>query len=136
MNSSQIERRQHHRSFFARENDIIARFTIPGNNQKPTIVKVLNLSVGGIFFAWRSHRSIDLKIGDEIMFEELRKGDHQILLLQVGARVVWVSEEFSLNFSGVGSKFIDISPDKQAGIDHFVKLCKDDSNLRFSSPQK
>ncbi len=89
-----IERRQFNRSLFSLENEIIAKFTIAHSQEKPFIVHVRNISEGGVFFTWRSHRNINLKVGDHIVFQEIRKGERTILSLELTAKIVWKSEDF------------------------------------------
>jgi hypothetical protein len=105
------ERRKFERIFFSKQDEIMASLVIPEYSEKPIAVQIMNLATGGIFFTIRSIRNIDLEIGQTIIFKEIYDNSNHAFTLNIHAKVIWILEDDSAEFTGVGSKFIE-SPDE------------------------
>ncbi len=82
------------------------------------------MSHGGIFFTFRSTRELRLQNGDHIIFKEFREQDLPPFAIQIEAKIVWVLDEPAMEFVGVGSKFINLSPENKEKLEQFIQTCQ------------
>ena len=121
MAESGQERRQYIRALFGHEKKISAVFTTTLNPQKSIIVQVVNLSQGGIFFSFRSTRQLHLQQGEHILFKEFRESDFPPFPIEIEAKIVWILDEPAMEHTGVGSKFIQLSPENLERLLQFIQ---------------
>jgi|MudIll2142460700_1097286.scaffolds.fasta_scaffold42550_3 c-di-GMP-binding flagellar brake protein YcgR len=115
------ERRQFIRAFFSHEKKISAVFSTIQSPQKAIFVQVVNISHGGVFFTFRSTRELQLQKGDRIVFKEFREKDLPPFSIHLEATIVWVLDEPAMEFVGVGSKFINLSPENKDKLELFIQ---------------
>jgi len=120
MAESGQERRQFIRALFGHEKKISAVFTTAQNPQKSIFVQVVNMSLGGVFFTYRSTRQLHLQQGDHIIFKEFRESDSPPFPIQIEATIVWVLDEPAMEYTGVGSKFIQLSTENLEKLEQFI----------------
>jgi hypothetical protein len=101
------ERRKFERFVFSKRDEIMASLLIPGVSEKPIAVQVLNIARGGIFFTIRSIRSVNLEIGQTIIFKDLYDDSNRSIALDMEAIIVWIMDDESNEYIGVGSKFTE-----------------------------
>jgi len=124
MTENPQDRRQAIRALFGHVKKISAIFTTIQSPQKAIFVQVVNMSHGGIFFTFRSTRELHLQNGDHIIFKEFRKKDLPPFAIQIEAKIVWVLDEPAMEFVGVGSKFINLSPENKEKLEQFIQTCQ------------
>jgi len=118
------ERRQSQRILFEKKHDIMGHFSVTKNPGKSVVVHILNMSLGGIFFTYRANRDIQLKVGERIIFENIRKGDSNFFPLKLEAEIIWVIDDSKLEYIGVGSKFIGLDDEKYSRIKNCIQYCQ------------
>jgi c-di-GMP-binding flagellar brake protein YcgR len=123
MTENPQDRRQSIRALFGHEKKISAIFTTIQSPQKAIFVQVVNMSHGGIFFTFRSTRELRLQNGDHIIFKEFREQDLPPFAIQLEAKIVWVLDEPAMEFVGVGSKFVNLSPENKEKLEQFIQTC-------------
>jgi c-di-GMP-binding flagellar brake protein YcgR len=123
MTENPQDRRQSIRALFGHEKKISAIFSTIQSPQKAIFVQVVNMSHGGIFFTFRATRELRLQNGDHIIFKEFREQDLPSFAIQIEAKIVWVLDEPAMEFVGVGSKFINLSPENKEKLEQFIQTC-------------
>lgn len=118
------ERRQSQRVLFEKQDKIMGHFTLPKKQAKSIVVQILNLSTGGISFTLRSNRDIELKVGDKIVFEDIVNKDSHTFSLKIRAIIIWIMEDSSMEYTGIGSKFVDINSEKKSIISDCIQHCQ------------
>ena len=121
MTENPQERRQFTRAFFSHEKKISAVFSTTQFPQKAIFVQVVNMSHGGVFFTFRSTRELKLQKGDHIIFKEFREKDLPPFSIQLEATIIWVLDEPAMEFVGVGSKFVHLSPENKDQLEQFIR---------------
>ena len=120
MAESGQERRQFIRALFGHEKEISAVFATALNPQKSIFVQVVNMSQGGVFFTYRSTRQLQLQQGDHIIFKEFRESDSPPFFIEIEAKIVWIIDEPAMEYTGVGSKFIQLSSENLEKLEQFI----------------
>jgi len=118
------ERRQSQRILFEKHNHIMGYFSLPVKQGKSIVVQILNISQGGISFSLRSNRDIQLKVGDKIIFEEIVNKDSKNFSLKMNAIIVWIMDDPAMEYTGVGSKFLEKDPEKELKISDCIQHCQ------------
>ena len=101
------DRRKFERIFFSKQDEIMASLVIPDYSEKPIAVQVLNIARGGIFFSVRSIRNVYLQIGQTIIFKEIYDNSNHVFPLDAHAKIIWIIDDESQEYTGVGSKFTE-----------------------------
>ena len=101
------DRRKFERIFFSKQDEVMASLVIPDYSEKPIAVQVLNIGQGGIFFTVRSIRKVNLKIGQTVIFKEIYDNSNHVFTLDANAKIIWIMDDESQEYTGVGSKFIE-----------------------------
>jgi hypothetical protein len=118
------DRRQSQRILFERKNDVMGHFSILEKPDRSIVVHILNMSTGGIFFTLRSNRDVQLKVGEKIIFEDIRNKDSKVFILRMEAEIIWIMDNASMEYVGVGSKFVDLDSEKEDRIKNCMKYCQ------------
>lgn len=118
------ERRQSHRVLFEKQDKIMGHFSLLEKQGKSIVVQILNMSIGGISFTLRSNRDIELKVGDRIIFEEIVNKDSQVFSIKMSAIIIWIMEDSTLEYTGIGSKFIEMNLEKKSIISDCIQHCQ------------
>ncbi|MCK5454191.1 MAG: PilZ domain-containing protein [Calditrichia bacterium] len=118
------ERRQSQRILFEKHDHIMGYFSLPVKQGKSIVVQILNMSSGGIFFSLRSNRDVQLKMGDKIIFEDIVNKDSKTFSLKMNAIVIWIMDDPTMEFAGIGSKFLDMDPEKEIKINDCIQHCQ------------
>ncbi|UCF63821.1 MAG: PilZ domain-containing protein [bacterium] len=118
------DRRQSQRILFEKKHDIMAHFSITANPGKSVVVHIMNMSLGGIFFTIRANRDVRLKVGDNIIFENIRKADSKFFTLKLEAEIIWIMNDSDLEYIGVGSKFINLDDEKTSRLQDCIHYCR------------
>lgn len=118
------ERRQSQRILFEKQDKIMGHFLLPEKQEKSIVVQILNISTGGISFTLRSNRDIELKVGDKILFKDIINKDSQTFSLEMRAMIIWIMEDSTMEYSGIGSKFVDINSEKKSIISDCIQHCQ------------
>jgi hypothetical protein len=118
------ERRQSKRTLFKKHNKIMGYFSHSEKQGKSIIVQILNMSAGGIFFSIRSNRDIQLKVGDEIIFENIVNTDSKVYSLNMNAVIIWIMEDPTMEHTGIGSKFVNVDSENKIKIDDCLQHCQ------------
>ena len=118
------ERRQSQRVLFEKKNDIMRHFSIIKNPSKSIVVHILNMSTGGIFFTIRSNRDVQLKVGEKIIFEDIRNRDSKVFFLRIEAVIIWIMDNSAMEYVGVGSKFLNVDAEKELRIKECMHYCQ------------
>jgi hypothetical protein len=101
------DRRKFERIFFSKQDEVMVSLVIPDYSEKPIAVQVLNIAMGGIFFTVRSIRKINLQIGQTVIFKEIYDNSNHVFPLDANAKIIWIMDDDSQEYTGVGSKFIE-----------------------------
>ena len=118
------ERRQSQRVLFEKQDKIMGHFSLLEKQGKSIVVQILNMSIGGISFTLRSNRDIELKVGDRIIFEEIVNKDSQVFSIKMRATIIWIMEDSTMEYTGIGSKFIDMNSEKKSIINDCIHHCQ------------
>jgi len=118
------ERRQSQRILFKKQNNIMGQFSLLKKQNKPIIVQILNMSRGGIFFTLRSNRDVQLKVGDKIFFEDIINEDSRVFPLKMNAIIIWIMEDSTMEYTGIGSKFLGVDPEQEKKISDCIQHCQ------------
>jgi hypothetical protein len=118
------DRRQSQRILFEKKHDIMGHFSITTNPGKSIVVHIMNMSLGGIFFTIRANRDVQLKMGDKIIFENIRRGDSKFFPLKLEAEIIWIMDDSDMEYIGVGSKFINLDGEKTSRLKNCIHYCQ------------
>ena len=118
------ERRQSQRVLFEKQHKIMGHFSLLEKQDKSIVVQILNISLGGISFTLRSNRDIELKVGDRIIFEEIVNQDSHVFPIKMRARIVWIMEDSAMEYTGIGSKFLDMNSERESIMNDCIQHCQ------------
>jgi c-di-GMP-binding flagellar brake protein YcgR len=122
MKNNFVERREASRAIFTMDHQVMGRISISEKPVRSFVVQILNMSTSGIFFTFRSNRDLNIKSGDIIFYEKIRAGDSDSIVLNIKARIVWMEDDPSSSYVGVGSKFLNDNPEIYKKINNFINL--------------
>lgn len=118
------ERRQSDRVLFEKQDKIMGHFSLLEKQDKSIVVQILNISLGGISFTLRSNRDIELKMGDRIIFEEIVNKDSQVFSIKMRAIIIWIMEDSTMEYTGIGSKFLDMNSERKSIMNDCIQHCQ------------
>ena len=100
------DRRRFKRTMFSKHDQIMAFLVIPEHSPQPIVVQLMNIGEGGILFTLRSGRAVDIQDGQTVVFKEISNNDNQKFQLDIEAEIIWVMEDFTTEYTGVGTRFL------------------------------
>lgn len=116
------ERRKYQRAFFSMESNIITLFSILGTKAESIEAMILNISPGGVFFAITGNYRRILKKGDRILFHKFHQINDPIEKINLEAEIVWIMDDPSFHYMGVGTKFINITESTEEFVNNLISL--------------
>ncbi len=122
MNKNFTERRRASRALFTLDHEIVGRISVPEIPERFFVVQILNMSTSGIFFTFRSNRDLKIQSGDIIFFEQIHAKDSHSLSLNIRAKIIWMDDDPSSSYTGVGSKFLAVNLEIEKKISKFINM--------------
>ena len=120
MSNAPDNRRRFHRILFTVEDNINGTLSIPGGENRPISVKILNLGEGGIHFVVYPKDNDKIKTGAKLILLQIEGPDPLRYLVNVDAEVKWVLNHNIMEHVGVGCEFLNIPENSRMQIRSFV----------------
>lgn len=114
------EKRRYDRVYFNPNDDVTGRFHFPDSPDGIFEAKILNLSIGGMYFTAKRDADLNFQTNDIVILKEIQTSINFHLDISVTLKVRRVQNHEIVEFVGYGCEFVEINDSDLAQVDKLV----------------
>ncbi|MBU0674669.1 MAG: PilZ domain-containing protein [Proteobacteria bacterium] len=122
-NQLELDRRKYPRIFFSVDDEVAASITTPNtNNLPPFHAKVMDLSLGGLFFTIKRGELLPINEGDFLLLKDIIAFFQFRITCEIEMKVKRVQDHQFIEYIGFGCEFISPPPETEEQIRNLLNL--------------